>query len=160
MTQATGNTYTDQTLTYCHAVPPAQCPDLRNFSFRVTVVDNGSHESSPSNEVTARLVGGPPSKAGANDPDDKTISEYSLGQNYPNPFNPATTINYSIKSAGEVTLKVYDMLGTEVASLINENQEAGIYSVEFNASDLPSGIYFYTLTSGNFLATKKLILLK
>jgi hypothetical protein len=87
-------------------------------------------------------------------------SDYSLNQNYPNPFNPTTTISYSIKSAGDVTLKVYDMLGTEVANLVNERQEAGNYSVEYNASDLPSGIYVYRLASGNFMATKKLILLK
>ncbi|HSW54029.1 MAG TPA: T9SS type A sorting domain-containing protein [Ignavibacteriaceae bacterium] len=86
--------------------------------------------------------------------------EYQLSQNHPNPFNPATTIEYSVGSTGLVTLKVYDMLGTEVASLVNEHKEAGSYSVEFNAADLPSGIYFYTLTSGNFMETKKLILLK
>jgi len=85
---------------------------------------------------------------------------YELSQNYPNPFNPTTTIDYSIGSPGLATLKVYDMLGTEVASLVNENKEAGSYSVEFNASNLPSGIYFYTLISGNFMETKKLILLK
>lgn len=87
-------------------------------------------------------------------------NDYNLDQNYPNPFNPTTAINYSIKSAGLVTLKVYDMLGTEVASLVNERKETGSYSVTFDARNLPSGIYFYTLTSGNFMATKKLILLK
>lgn len=86
--------------------------------------------------------------------------DYNLAQNYPNPFNPTTTINYSIKSTGLVTVKVYDMLGTEVASLVNENMEAGIYSVEFNASSLPSGIYVYRLTASNFVDTKKLLLLK
>ncbi|NUM60843.1 MAG: T9SS type A sorting domain-containing protein, partial [Ignavibacteriaceae bacterium] len=97
-----------------------------------------------------------------------TPLKYLLEQNYPNPFNPTTTISYSIKTSGQVQLKVYDMLGTEVASLVNENQEAGNYSVTFNAAELPrrsgsaltSGIYFYTLTSGNFMETKKLILLK
>jgi hypothetical protein len=86
--------------------------------------------------------------------------EYQLSQNYPNPFNPTTTIDYSIESAGLITLKVYDMLGTEVASLVNEVKEAGSYSITFDASELPSGIYFYTLTSGSFMETKKLILLK
>jgi hypothetical protein len=86
--------------------------------------------------------------------------DFELDQNYPNPFNPITTINYSIKSTGLVTLKVYDMLGIEVASIVNEIKEAGNYSVTFNASELPSGIYFYTLKSGNFTETKKLILLK
>jgi len=86
--------------------------------------------------------------------------DYKLNQNYPNPFNPTTQIDYSIKSAGLVTLKVYDVLGTEVATLVNERKEPGNYSVEFNAGKLPSGIYFYTLTSGKFTNTKKLILLR
>lgn len=96
----------------------------------------------------------------SDDQDIKKDLSYSLSQNYPNPFNPSTIINYTIKTAGVVTLKVYDMLGKEVTSLVDENKEAGSYSVELNASSLPSGIYFYTLTSGNFIDTKKLILLK
>ncbi|MBW7889397.1 MAG: T9SS type A sorting domain-containing protein, partial [Bacteroidetes bacterium] len=88
-----------------------------------------------------------------------------LEQNYPNPFNPSTTIRYSIPearnhSAIAVTLKVYDLLGKETATLVNEVQEAGNYSVQFNASQLSSGIYFYTLTAGNNISTKKLLLLK
>jgi hypothetical protein len=86
--------------------------------------------------------------------------EYQLSQNYPNPFNPTTIISYAIQRNGLVTLKVFDILGKEVAELIKEVKEAGSYSFTFNASELPSGIYFYTLTSGNFVATKKLILLK
>ena len=89
-----------------------------------------------------------------------TNYEYVLYQNYPNPFNPSTTINYSIKSAGLVTLKVYDILGTEVATLVNERKEPGNYDVTFNAANLPSGIYVYMLISGNFLDSKKLILAK
>lgn len=92
---------------------------------------------------------------------DQNLPESSrLEQNYPNPFNPTTTFEYSIKTPGLVTLKVYDILGTEVASLVNERKEPGNYSVAFNATNLPSGIYFYTLTSGNFIDTKKLIMLK
>jgi hypothetical protein len=83
-----------------------------------------------------------------------------LQQNYPNPFNPSTTIKYVLSEKNFVSLKVYDILGREVKTLVNEIKEAGTYSIEFNASELPSGVYFYTLTSGNFLATKKLILLK
>jgi hypothetical protein len=86
--------------------------------------------------------------------------DYELGQNYPNPFNPTTQIDFSIKSAGMVTLKVYDMLGTEVASLVNETKEPGNYSTTFNADNLPSGIYMYRLSTSNFVDTKKLILLK
>jgi hypothetical protein len=90
----------------------------------------------------------------------EVITVYKLEQNFPNPFNPATTISYTVPKNGLVTIKVYDILGIEVAELVNEAKEAGNYSVTFNASELPSGIYFYTLTSANFTATKKLILLR
>jgi hypothetical protein len=85
---------------------------------------------------------------------------YSLEQNYPNPFNPSTTISYSNPENGFVTLKVYDILGNEVAVLVNEKKPAGIYKIEFNARGLPSGIYFYTIYSSNFLSTKKMTLIK
>ncbi len=88
------------------------------------------------------------------------VSSYSLSQNYPNPFNPATNINYSIKESGFVTLKVYDILGKQVAVLVNENKPAGNYTVEFNAANLPSGVYIYKLTAGKFTAVKKLVLIK
>jgi hypothetical protein len=83
-----------------------------------------------------------------------------LSQNYPNPFNPITTIEYSVKSTAHITLRVYDMLGNEVATLVNERKESGIYSVVFNGSELPSGIYFCILTSKDYTESKKLILLK
>lgn len=88
------------------------------------------------------------------------LNSYILFQNYPNPFNSTTNIRYTIPQSGKVKLEVFDILGNEIAAIVNENQPAGIYEVEFNAEDLPSGIYFYSLTSGNFTATKKLILLK
>jgi hypothetical protein len=100
-------------------------------------------------------------------------SEFSLAQNYPNPFNPSTKIRYSIPSVtfssssraesrdgGLVTLKVYDILGNEVATLVNEEKPAGSYEVEFNASQLSSGIYFYKLSAGTFTETKKMTVLK
>ncbi|MCH8033899.1 MAG: T9SS type A sorting domain-containing protein [Bacteroidetes bacterium] len=86
--------------------------------------------------------------------------EYVLEQNYPNPFNPTSKISYSIQKDGLVSLKVYDILGKEVASLVNEPKIAGTYNIEFNASNLPSGIYFYRIQTGTFIDTKKLILLK
>ncbi len=85
---------------------------------------------------------------------------FSLFQNYPNPFNPSTTISYSILQDGHVTLKVYDILGNEVASLVDEEKQSGLFNVEFNASNLSSGVYYYQLKIGEFTFTKKLVLMK
>ncbi len=87
-------------------------------------------------------------------------TDFSLSQNYPNPFNPSTEIKYSIPKSGSVTLKVYDILGQEVTTLVNQEQKQGSYSVNFNASKLASGIYMYKLQSGDFSVTKKMMLLK
>lgn len=87
-------------------------------------------------------------------------SAFELGQNYPNPFNPSTSIRFSIPVSGMVSLKVYNITGQEVASLVNEVKDAGNYVVNFDASKLTSGIYFYTITSGKFTETKKMLLLK
>ncbi len=85
---------------------------------------------------------------------------YKLEQNYPNPFNPTTTINYSIKSDGFVSLKVYNILGQQVADLVNQNQRAGYYNVNFNAFNLPSGVYIYTIKTSGFTSSKKMLLIK
>lgn len=85
---------------------------------------------------------------------------FSLQQNYPNPFNPGTKIIYSIPQASFVTLKIYDILGNEVATLVNEEKSLGNYEAEFNAANLSAGIYFYKLQAGDFVQTKKMILLK
>jgi photosystem II stability/assembly factor-like uncharacterized protein len=85
---------------------------------------------------------------------------FSLEQNYPNPFNPTTAISYKLSAYSHVSLKVYDVLGREVATLVNENKPEGNYKVEFNTNKLVSGIYFYTMQAGAFVQTKKLILLK
>ncbi len=89
-------------------------------------------------------------------------TKFVLEQNYPNPFNPSTTISYSVPASLQqnITLKVYDVLGRKVATLVNEQQPAGNYSVTFNATNLTSGIYFYKLQSGNFVENKKMILIK
>ncbi|MBC8042386.1 MAG: T9SS type A sorting domain-containing protein [Rhizobacter sp.] len=83
-----------------------------------------------------------------------------LSQNYPNPFNPSTTISYSIALASSVRLVVYDVLGREVATLISAKQAAGNYRVNFNASNLSSGVYFYRLQSGANVQTRKMLLVK
>lgn len=89
-----------------------------------------------------------------------TPSKFELAQNYPNPFNPATTIKFTIPEKNHVTLKVFDMLGREVSTLVNEIKDAGTHFVKFAGKDLPSGIYLYTLTAGNYTATKKMMLVK
>jgi len=86
--------------------------------------------------------------------------EFALFQNYPNPFNPSTTISFSIPASEFVTLKVSDVLGSEIKTLVNEEKPAGSYNIEFNAAELSSGIYFYTLQAGKYVQTKKLILMK
>jgi Secretion system C-terminal sorting domain len=95
-----------------------------------------------------------------NDKSTNNIFQYKLSQNYPNPFNPVTIINYQLTVNNFVSLKVYDILGTEVATLVNEEKPAGSYKLEFNASKLSSGVYFYQLKAGNFVDTKKLVLMK
>jgi hypothetical protein len=92
--------------------------------------------------------------------DNSIPTEFSLSQNYPNPFNPATTIRYALPSSANVKLSVFDLLGREIATLVNEEQSAGWKEVEWNASSLSSGIYFYKLEAGGFAEVKKLMLLK
>ncbi|GBD88355.1 major intracellular serine protease precursor [bacterium BMS3Abin03] len=88
------------------------------------------------------------------------VNNYFLAQNYPNPFNPNTTISFAIAEDGMVTLRIFDVLGNEVKTLINEERTAGAYNAAFDASYLSSGVYYYQLTSGSFTSTKKLILMK
>ncbi|MFZ1081908.1 MAG: T9SS type A sorting domain-containing protein [Candidatus Kryptoniota bacterium] len=109
--------------------------------------------SSPSNEVAF-------TPTGVHNQQGNTPTIFDLNQNYPNPFNPSTTINYQLPATRFVTLKVYDVLGREVATLVNEKENAGSYAVKFDGSRLASGVYFYQLQAENFSQTKKLILLK
>jgi hypothetical protein len=85
---------------------------------------------------------------------------FGLMQNYPNPFNPFTVIRYSLPLKSHVTLRIYNLIGQEVATLVDEIQDAGFKQVEWNASQLPSGLYVYRLTAGDFTDAKKLLLVK
>ena len=116
-----------------------------NYSYRLKQIDyNGNFEYfNLSNEVN---VGIP--------------SEFELSQNYPNPFNPSTSINFNLPVDGKVSIRLFDMSGKEVAVLVNEVKSAGYYSVNYNASSLSSGVYFYAITANNFTATRKMLLVK
>jgi hypothetical protein len=87
-------------------------------------------------------------------------SEYLVSQNYPNPFNPTTKIRYTVPNSSKVVIKVFDILGKEIETLMNEEKPAGTYEVKWNGSNLPSGVYFYQLKAGTFVETKKMILLR
>ena len=87
-------------------------------------------------------------------------TEFSLEQNYPNPFNPTTTIKYQIPELSLVTLKVYDVLGSEIETLVNEEKPTGTYEIIWYAESLPSGVYFYKLQAGSFIEAKKMVLMK
>jgi hypothetical protein len=88
------------------------------------------------------------------------VQGYTLAQNFPNPFNPATTINYTVGRNETVTLKIYNVQGKEVQTLVNNSQPAGNYKVSWDASSYPSGVYFYKVTAGDFTAEKKMVLVK
>ena len=87
-------------------------------------------------------------------------TDFILSQNYPNPFNPSTVISYQLPVSSDVTINVYDILGNEIATLVDEYKPAGRYEAEFNASSLPSGVYFYQLKTSEFVQTRKMILMK
>ena len=106
------------------------------------------------------VVYGDTTTVGVEDEQNPIALEFKLEQNYPNPFNPTTSIQYAIGSRQFITLKVYDVLGNEIATLVNEEKPTGEYEFEFDGTGLPSGIYFYQLKCGNFIETKKMILLK
>lgn len=126
--------------------------------YKITAFDTEELESGYSNEVSVKS--NTISKEGFLNEFVQDNLSYHLADAYPNPFNPQTKIHYSISEDGHVLLVVYDLMGKEIETLINEDETKGRYSVNFNASNLPSGIYFYTLFSGNFFKTKKMMLLK
>jgi hypothetical protein len=90
----------------------------------------------------------------------KSPFKFELAQNYPNPFNPSTALSFVIAHQSLVSLKVFDILGNEIATLINEEKHPGVYEVEFSASTLPSGVYFYQMKAGSFIQTRKMVLLR
>ena len=127
----------------------------KEAEYRITAIDIGNNQSPQQSVVIIYGMGGLDKISSIDN-----VIEYELNQNYPNPFNPSTKISYSIKEDGFVTLKVYDILGVEIATLVNEPKTAGSYEAEFNAAQLPSGMYIYKLQSGAFTDVKKMMLTK
>lgn len=112
-------------------------------------------------KFSANILGANLRKDGSGESDPINLpTQYALEQNFPNPFNPTTSIRFSMPESNYALLQIYDVLGNLIATLIDENLEAGYHSVDWNAGNLSSGIYMYRLTSGNFIAVKKLILMK
>lgn len=136
--------------TIFHDVFPVQFN--KKYTYIVTSVDRLHNESAPTAKVEFILTGVEDIAGNA--------YEYELLQNYPNPFNPTTKIEFTLKAKSYTELKVYDILGREIQTLIASELEAGMHSVEFDGTNLPSGIYFYRLSSGGFVQTKKMILQK
>jgi hypothetical protein len=118
--------------------------DNGNYYYRLKQVDyDGSYEYSDLVEIEWHA-----------------FSSYILEQNFPNPFNPTTTIGFAIQNKSNVKITIVNAIGEEVAVVLNEEREPGFYQVEFNATNLPSGVYFYQLKAGEFVSTKKMLLLK
>ena len=128
--------------------------------FDVTAVTPGALSDDPSKNWTANWTTYPSGTVGVEDNETQVITEYKLEQNYPNPFNPSTVINFNLPQAAQVKLSVYNILGQEVAVLVDEFVNAGSYSKSFNASNLASGLYIYTLEAGSTKLSKKMTLLK
>jgi len=129
------------------------------LDYSSTTTSNVTLETS-NNYTSVNMVMSADGITSVENPGNTTVTSYALNQNYPNPFNPSTVITYQIPTSGLVTVKVYNVIGKEIATLVNEVQPSGTYTKEFNAANLSSGVYFYTIKSGEFTATKKMILLK
>jgi hypothetical protein len=113
----------------------------------VRIVPTNDQPPAPPAELTSMMNDGLP-------------TEFALGQNYPNPFNPNTNIKYQIPSTNQVTLRVFDLLGREVATLVNDVKEPGAYTVRLDATGFASGVYFYRLKAGDFVQTKRMLLMR
>ncbi|MFZ2325048.1 MAG: T9SS type A sorting domain-containing protein [Ignavibacteriaceae bacterium] len=146
--QTSGKTFTDYT---ANTSIPSD-----HYDYTIKAKDNSALLSVASDKVSVMALA-PKLNLGNGE---LVLAEYALKQNYPNPFNPSTLINYSIKEDGFVKIKVYNILGSEIVELVNETKEIGYHSVEFNASNLPSGVYIYTLQVNEFSGSNKMLLLK
>jgi hypothetical protein len=132
--------------------------------YRVKAVDNTNWASVMSDFVSTTGItpeGGIESDGGDNPVLNSNMpKEFKLTQNFPNPFNPMTKINFALPKQGFVTLKIYDIIGREIKTLVNEVKQTGYYTVDFNGSSLASGVYFYRIQSGDFISVKRMVLIK
>lgn len=128
----------------------------KTIYYKVKAKDINNNVSSYSDQVSIVVEGDPLYKVGS----DGQLFDYELSQNYPNPFNPTTLISYSLKNDAHVTIKIFNSVGQHITTLVSEYQSEGRHSIQFEAKDLPSGIYIYSLTSENFLDSKKMLLVK
>ncbi len=135
-----------------HFYPDAITPGTANVQIQLGTSRN------PTIRTTYNLLASTEPSAVNND--NQVIKEFNLYQNYPNPFNPATVISYAVPHRTNVDIKVYDITGKEVSTLVNEVKDQGIYNVEFNAENLSSGIYFYRISADRFSTVRKMILIK
>ncbi len=127
------------------------------LSYHVKSVDLSEQQSIPSNQINYWVEGQTPDSYVNSE---NTPKDFNLSQNYPNPFNPITKINFALPKQGLVTLKIYDVTGREIQTLVNEMKQAGNYTVDFNGSYLASGVYFYKIQSGDFVSVKCMVLIK
>ncbi|MDP4174568.1 MAG: S8 family serine peptidase [Bacteroidota bacterium] len=135
--------------------------DSSGFDIKITIQDNDKRTTEFTMEPAFVVEGYPYTAMDQNEPGSVALpKEYNLFNNYPNPFNPTTTIRYSLPKQSYVELKLFDMLGREVTTLVNKEQNAGEYKIQFNASSLPSGIYIYSIQAGDYRASKKMMILK
>jgi hypothetical protein len=140
-------------------------PEADGGGYSLILLDPAKGHALPENWSRSGQYGGSPGRpnnlTGVEDKTDRLLpTHYVLEQNYPNPFNPTTCITFCIPDKKMVTLKIFDLLGREIAVLVNEQKPAGVHSVYWNAVGFPSGVYFYRLQAGSFVETRKLIVLK
>ena len=159
----TTNTFYTDTYETVVSGPPGANQGLAYYYIKAA--DDEDNKSVPSNEVNIRVNLDPPEKLSYGKTNDGLPVEFSILQNYPNPFNPTTQITYALAEDAKVQIKIYDMLGTEIAELVNANKPAGFYETTFDASDLSSGVYIYRIIALNgdrilFTQSKQMMLVK
>ena len=141
-------------------VPGTYTVNSDSYGFSSTSSSTSSVDYNSNFSTSASFTMTPDNITAVNESQPNIISNFKLNQNYPNPFNPTTIISYQIPYESKVVLKVFNILGEDVATLVNEDKASGSYNVQFNAINLSSGVYFYQIKADNFVDTKKLVLLK